>query len=159
MMAAVAQFSFVPEAETRELAGDLRELFSDLDANLPAEQRVYSGECHPALDVVETQSAVEIIVDVAGVPAPALRVLFRGDTLIVAGEKAPAGTAAEPTFHLVEREFGRFARAVRLTGAFDLQRARASLVAGELTIVLPRRADRRGQAHTIPVTLAADPRP
>jgi len=159
MMAAVAQFSFVPEAETRELAGDLRDLFSDLDSTLSAEQRVYSGECHPALDVVETQSAVEIIVDVAGVPAQALRVLFRGDTLIVAGEKAPTGTAAEPTFHLVEREFGRFARAVRLTGAFDLQRARASLVAGELTIVLPRRADRRGQAHTIPVTLAADHRP
>jgi HSP20 family protein len=159
MMAAVAQFSFVPEAETRELAGDLRDLFSDLNATLPAEQRVYSGECHPALDVVETQSAVEIIVDVVGVPAQALRVLFRGDTLIVAGEKAPAGTAAEPTFHLVEREFGRFARAVRLTGAFDLQRARASLVAGELTIVLPRRADRRGQAHTIPVTPAADHRP
>jgi HSP20 family protein len=159
MMAAVAQFSFVPEAETRELAGDLQDLFSDLEATLPIEQRVYSGECHPALDVVETQSGVEIVVDVAGVPAAALRVLFRGDTLVVAGEKAPAPATAEPTFHLVEREFGRFARAVRLTGAFDLQRARASLVAGELTIVLPRRADRRDQAHTIPVTSAADRRP
>jgi HSP20 family protein len=157
MMAAVAHFSFVPEAETRELASDLRDLFAELAA--PLEQRVYSGECHPALDVVETPSGVEIIVDVAGVPAPALRVLFRGDTLIIAGEKAPAAAAAEPTFHLVEREFGRFARAVRLTGAFDVQRAHASLAAGELTIVLPRLADRRGRAHTIPVTSPADRRP
>ena len=38
MMAAVAQFSFViPPAETRDLAGDLRELFSDLEASLPPE--------------------------------------------------------------------------------------------------------------------------
>ena len=69
MMAAVAQFSFVPPAETRELAGDLRDLFADLDATLLPEQRVYSGECHPALDVLETQTGVEVIVDVAGVPA------------------------------------------------------------------------------------------
>jgi len=52
----------------------------------------------------------------------------------------------------VEREFGRFARAVRLTGAFDVGQARASLSAGELTIVLPRLAERRGQAHAIPIT-------
>src|SRR5262245_6746089 len=151
MMPAVAQFSFVPLAETRELAGDLRELFADLAATLPAEQRVYSGECQPALDVLETQTAVEVVVDVAGVPAQALRILFRGDTLLIAGEKAPGPMTAEPTFHLVEREFGRFARAVRLTGAFDLSRAEASLVSGELTIVLPRLAERRGQSHVIPI--------
>jgi HSP20 family protein len=152
MMAAVAQFSFViPPAETRELAGDLRDLFSDLDATLPPDQRVYSGECQPALDVLETQAAVEVIVDVAGVPAHAIRIMFRGDTLVVAGEKAPGPATAAPTFHLVEREFGRFARAVRLTGAFDVSRARASLRGGELTIVLPRIAERRGQPHIIPL--------
>ena len=159
MMAAVAQFSFVPGGETRELAGDLQDLFADLDASLPFDQRVYSGECRPALDVVETQSGVEVLVDVAGVRAEAIRVLFRGDTLIIAGEKAPAAATAGPTYHLVEREFGRFARAVRLTGAFDVEHARASLDAGELTIVLPRLADRRGQAHAIPVTTGADLQP
>ena len=94
--------------------------------------------------MVETQSAVEIIVDVAGVPAQALRVLFRGDTLIVAGEKAPAAATAEPTFHLVEREFGRFARAVRLTGAFDLP-ART-------------RVTRRGRADDRPAATRGPPR-
>jgi HSP20 family protein len=165
MMAAVAQFSFViPPAETRDLADDLRQLFADLDATLPPEHRVYSGECHPALDVLETQGSVEVIVDVAGVPPQGIRILFRGDTLVIAGEKAPGppssragGESGEPTFHLVEREFGRFARAVRLTGAFDISRARAALAGGELTIVLPRIAERRGQPHLIP--LSTDGRP
>lgn len=158
MMAAVPQFSFVPLPETRELADDLRDLLADLDAALPADHRIYSGECHPPLDVVETQSAVEVIIDVAGVPAEALRVLFRTDTLLIAGEKAPVAAASEPTFHLVEREFGRFARAVRLTGAFDLSRAQASLNAGELTIVLPRIDERRGRPRGIPVTTTTDRR-
>jgi HSP20 family protein len=168
--AAVAQFSFVPSAETRELAGDLRDLFADLDATLPNDQRVYSGECQPALDVLETETSVEVIVDVAGVRAHALRILFRGDTLLIAGEKAPGPpspggsgatgtTNTEPTFHLVEREFGRFARAVRLNGAFDLARAQASLTSGELTIVLPRLVERRGKSHAISITSAADRRP
>jgi HSP20 family protein len=159
MMAAVAQFSFVPSAETRELAGDLQDLFADLAATLPSDQRVYSGECQPALDVLETQTSVEVIVDVAGVPAEALRILFRGETLLIAGEKAPGPLTADPTFHLVEREFGRFARAVRLTGAFDVARAQASLSSGELTIVLPRLVERRGTSHVIAITSGADRRP
>jgi HSP20 family protein len=162
MMAAVAQFSFVPSVETRELAGDLRELFAELDATLPADQRVYSGECRPALDVLETQAAVHVVVDVAGVSPEAIRILFRGDTLLVAGEKAPGsprGFGEEATFHLVEREFGRFARAVRLNGAFDLSRAQASIAGGELTIVLPRLAERRGASHLIAISSPRDRRP
>jgi len=148
----VAQFSFIPSGEARELADDVRELFEDLAAHLPHDQRANSGECHPTLDVLETDEAVEVIVDVSGIPPAALRVLFRAGVLLIAGEKAPPRAAENHTFHLVEREFGRFARAVRLTGAFDIGTARASIDDGELTIVLPKRVDRRGQSHRIPVT-------
>jgi HSP20 family protein len=147
----VLEFSFLPTGESRELVDDLRQVFADLDASLGPERRAHSGEYHPALDVVETSDAVEIVVDVAGVPPEAVRILFRGDVLVVAGEKAPPPTASEPNFHLLERGFGRFARAVRLSGAFEIGQAKARLVDGELTIVLPRRSDRRGSAQSIPV--------
>ena len=80
----------------------------------------------------------------------AFRETFR--SLLVAGEKAPPRASDDQTFHLVEREFGRFARAVRLNGAFDVPRARASVDDGELTIVLPKLVERRDQSHHIPVT-------
>jgi HSP20 family protein len=147
----VAQFSFIPSGEASELADDLRELFEELASALPPHQRAASGECRPTLDVLETDTAIEVIVDMAGIPLNAIRVLFRGDVLLIAGEKAPSVSAAARTFHLVEREFGRFARAVRLNGAFDLQGARETLDAGELTILLPKLSDRRGRAHRIPV--------
>jgi HSP20 family protein len=152
----MAQFSFLPSGEPTDLAEDIRDLFEDLSRSLEGSLRAYSGECHPSLDVVETDSAVEIVVDVAGIPAEALRVLFRAGVLIVAGEKAPPPSGAQQTFHLVEREFGRFARAVRLNGAFDLSKSAATLRDGELTIVLPKLEDRRGSAHAIRIVTGRD---
>jgi HSP20 family protein len=153
----LAQFSFLPTGESHELTEDIRELFEELATSLQHEHRAYSGECHPTLDVLESDQAVEVIVDVSGITPAALRVLFRGGVLIVAGEKAQGSAAADQTFHLVEREFGRFARAVRLTGAFDVKRATATVRDGELTIVLPKLGDRRGQAHRITVSPAESP--
>ncbi len=146
------EFPLVPSSEATELADDIRQLFDDIARTLPRDRRVLSGECHPAVDVRETDDVVEVTVDVAGVPDEAIRILFRSGVLVVAGEKAPSRTGAAQTFHLVEREFGRFARAVRLTGAFNVGTARATLRDGELQVILPKRVDRRGSAHRIAVT-------
>jgi HSP20 family protein len=151
----MAQFTFIPSGDAPELGDDIRRLFDDLAASLPREQRAWSGECHPPLDVIETDDAVEVVIDVCGIPPQAIRVLFRDDVLVVAGEKAPPPANPDQAFHLVEREFGRFARAVRLKGAFDVSAGRADIAAGELTILLPKRADRRGRAHVIRVDRTA----
>jgi HSP20 family protein len=148
----VTQFSFIPTSESAELADDIRELFQDLASTLRHDLRAYSGECHPSLDVVETDTAMEVVLDVSGVPKEALRILIREGVLIIAGEKAPPLSKGEQTFHLVEREFGRFARAVRLSGAYDIGKSHATLADGELTVVLPKMADRRGRAHLIPIS-------
>jgi HSP20 family protein len=148
----VAQFSFLPTGESRELASDIQALFDDLVRSLPTEHRAYSGECRPPLDVLETDAAVEVTVDLSGVAPQAVRVLFRSGVLIVAGEKAPMPSAPHHSFHLVERDFGRFARVVRLTGAFDVPAATASLREGTLTVTLPKREERRDRAHRVDVT-------
>jgi len=146
------EFPLVPSSEATELADDIRQLFDDIARTLPRERRALSGECHPAVDVRETDDVVEVTVDVAGVPTEAIRILFRGGVLVVAGEKAATRVAAAQTFHLVEREFGRFARAVRLAGAFNVATAHATLRDGELRVVLPKLVDRRGSAHRIAIT-------
>lgn len=147
----MAQFTFIAPSEAPEISGDIRDLLDEVAATLPHEQRAYSGESHPALDVLETDEAVEISMDIPGVPKDAVRVLFRAGLVIIAGEKAPPPVGEGQAYHLVEREFGRFARAVRLSGAFDLSRTRATLRDGELTIILPKQPERRGQAHLIPI--------
>jgi HSP20 family protein len=147
----MASFSLLPSVEVSELREDVRDIFEELAATLQAEQRAVTGECHPALDVFETDETVEIVMDASGISRDAIRVLFRSGVVLIAGEKAPPVARDPQTFHLVEREFGRFARAVRVSGALDVPAGRASIVEGELTIVLPKRADRRGRAHRIEI--------
>jgi HSP20 family protein len=143
----MAQSSPLQPGDATDLAEDVRLLFEELSHAAVA----YAGDCHPSLDVRETEETVEVTIDVAGVPAHAIRILFRSGILIIAGIKTPSPALESPVFHLVEREFGRFARAVRLSGAFNVVHARAALRDGELTITFPKQDERRGQAHRISV--------
>jgi len=111
-----------------------------------------AAECSPPLDVVETTKGLEICVDLPGVAASSVEIVFSENVLIVAGEKLPAACEhMDAGFHIAERAFGRFARAVEVEGAFDAGRAAATLTHGQLRIVLPRIEERRGTRVRIPV--------
>jgi HSP20 family protein len=111
-----------------------------------------TGQCSPPFDIFETDDAVEFVMDVPGVDATSIRIAASGLTLLVAGEKRPRRTVGDSSFHLVERGYGRFARAARLSTACDTARARATLSHGELRVSLPKIKDRRGRAKPIPIT-------
>jgi len=91
------------------------------------------------VDVVESDGAFEVVVDLPGVTARDVRVLIKGARCSSPREGAvrPARPASA-TFHLVERGFGRFARAIPLAGATDASRATARFEDGELRIVIRR---------------------
>lgn len=150
-MPPVAQFSFIQPSEWGDLADDIRQLFDELAQHRDGTASAIPGTCRPLVDVFETDEAIELVLDAAGVPSRSLRVLFRQGVVVVAGEKIAQSTSASLTYHLVERDFGRFARVVRVNGAFDLHRATATLRAGELTVLLPKRDERRGQSLRVPI--------
>ena len=82
--------------------------------------------------------------------------LLKNGVLVVVGEKCSpyAGGHPDASFHLVERGFGRFARAVRLDGAFDGGQTSALVSGGELRVVVPKIDERRGQEILVPVATA-----
>ena len=71
--------------------------------------------------------------------------------MLVVGAKVAPEAAPTARFHLAERAYGRFARAVRLAGAIDAKRAKAVVAAGQLRVIVPRIEDRRGQFVAVPV--------
>lgn len=136
--------------ERRDLGEEARRLFDRLEREHAGGA---AGECLPPIDVVETASTVEVVMDVPGVAAEDVEIVFGRGVLVIGGRKQPPGCEhGDAAFHLAERAFGGFARAVRLSGAFDAGRASATLAAGELRIVLPRIEERRGRERRIPVT-------
>jgi HSP20 family protein len=135
-----------------ELADDVRRLFREIEGGLATGCPRPAGECAPELDALESDDAYEIRVDLAGVSSASLRVLLKCGALIIAGEKLPGETApAGARFHLIERSFGRFARVVRLKSAIDGARATAKLVNGELRVIVPKIAERRGRELSISI--------
>jgi HSP20 family protein len=129
--------------ERRELPAELLRL---LDAQ-PA-----AAECTPPLDIIETDAGLEAVLDVPGVPASSIEIVFSQHVLLVAGQKVPAACEhRDAAFHIAERSFGRFARAISVDGAYDAGRATATLADGELRVFLPRLAERRGAQIRIPI--------
>jgi len=146
--------SVLHSAELGDLTEDVRRLLQELGA-APGGRTTAAGDCVPPLDVIESDESVEILMDVPGVPASSLRVIIKGSVVLIAGQKWVVGPGpGTGGYHLVERGSGRFARAVRVSGAFEGSRVRAVVTAGELRITLPKLADRRGSGLVVPVESA-----
>jgi len=143
-----------------DLSEDVHRLLDDLARGRQDRRHVVTGECMPLVDVFETETTVEIVLDLPGMSPGAIRVLFKAGVLLIVGEKErPDLTKRGPaSFHLVERDFGRFARAVRIKSAIDGAKVSARLANGELRVVLPRIAERRGEGRIIPIESSSSPR-
>jgi HSP20 family protein len=140
--------AIVLPSEAGEFTDEVRRIFVELGRT---SGEALTGECSPAVDVYETDSAVEIRMDLPDVDLDVVRVIAKGQTVLIAGEKAPRRGRGDSSFHLVERGYGRFARVIRLTSACDTGKARATLLNGELRVTLPRIAEQRGRTLRIPV--------
>jgi HSP20 family protein len=140
------------QPETSEFREDVRRIFQELEQT--SGEPGLTGAYTPALDIFDSDSTVEVVLDLPGVAPASVRVVARGQTVLVAGEKAPRRVRGESSFHLVERGYGRFARAIRLASPCDASRATAVLTGGELRISIPKVDDRRGRSIPIAVTSA-----
>jgi HSP20 family protein len=136
-------------SEIGDFADDVRQVFRELGRAFGSES--LAGECTPLIDVYETDDTLEITIDLPGVDPAAVRVIAKGDSLLIAGEKAARRARPDSSFHLVERGYGRFARVVRLGRACDTSSARATLRHGELRVSVTKIADQRGRAISISV--------
>lgn len=139
----------VVPSEIGDFADEVQRVFLELGRAFGADS--LAGECAPSVDVYETDEAIEVVVDLPGVDVHAVRILSKGGSVLIAGDKAPRRVRGESSFHLVERGYGRFARVVRLGRACDSAVARATYRDGELQITFPKIAERRGRTIPIPI--------
>ena len=143
-------------SEVAEFGEEIRQIFLAIGRTFGADS--LTGQCSPALDVYERDDAMEIVADLPGVDPAFVRVVAKGDAILIVGEKAARRARPESSFHLVEREFGRFARAVRLGYPCDTSAARAHFADGELHVSVPKIAERRGRAIAIAIDVPQLPR-
>lgn len=93
----------------------------------------------PALDMVETDDAVVVTMDVPGFDPEKIEVSIQDDVLEVKGEIREEKSEENAVAHRRERRYAAFRRAVRLPAPVSADKVDAQAKHGVLTIKLPKR--------------------
>ncbi len=110
------------------------------------------GEWQPSIDIVETPSAVLILVEVPGLQAADLRIEVRATRVLIAGTKSTSlPEAGRLKFLCFERGHGRFSREIHLFSPVNTHQGKARLADGLLTLEFPKIADKRQEARVLPI--------
>ena len=109
----------------------------------------FAGRLAPLADVSETDTTLEVSLDLPGMNPDDVEIRLSGNTLNIRGEKKEQHEGKGRTFHRLERRRGAFARSIALPCAVQEDEAAAEYKDGVLTIVLPKREE--AKSHRIKV--------
>ena len=110
------------------------------------------GALVPAMDLCESDEAVTIRMELAGVAAESIEVSLTSTQLRVSGRKKKSAPRGRVVHLCSERSYGYFSRTVALRWPVSVREAVAETRHGLLTIRLPKLKERRGAEYKIKVT-------
>ena len=109
----------------------------------------------PAMNIAETEGAIEATLEIPGVDEKDIKVRVEGDRLIVSGEKTMESKREEKDWHVTERRFGSFYRTVVLPFEPAADAIAAHYDKGVLHLTIQKPAAKVTAAKTIPVMAGA----
>jgi len=121
----------------------------------PIANRDGFGVATPAIDVRETDKALEVSAELPGLSDRDVELEISGDTLILRGEKTDEHKEERKGVFVSERAYGSFYRAVPLPPGIDTERAEANFDNGVLTVTLPKTDEAQQQVKRIEVKQAS----
>ena len=90
------------------------------------------------LDVAENENEFVLHAQLPGVKPEEVQITVHGDTVLIRGETKAEEDRKGQTWHVRERRFGAFQRAVSLNAPIDADKAKADFENGVLTLTLPK---------------------
>jgi HSP20 family protein len=108
-----------------------------------------SGEAKS--DVVETDKAIEVSIELPGMEMKDIEVTVNDDMLTVKGEKKIERQEEKKGYYLWERSYGAIYRTIPLPPGVDGEKAQASFKNGVLTIKLPQTPEAQAKVKRIEV--------
>lgn len=122
------------------LQRDVNRIFEDfwkrLDQPFGAFGRWDTGG--PRMDVTETESAIEVSVELPGIDQKDVDVSLTNSALTIKGEKKSEQEESKKGYHLLERSYGSFYRSIPLPSGVDEDKVAAQFKNGVLTVTLPK---------------------
>jgi HSP20 family protein len=91
-----------------------------------------------ALDVFESDDDVTVHASIPGVKLEDIDIFVTGETLTIKGEMGEEKKEKTGNYHLRERRYGAFQRAINLPTMVNADEAQATFEHGVLTLTLPK---------------------
>lgn len=104
----------------------------------PFWRRELSWSAAPAVDIVEKDSAYEVIAELPGMDEKAIDVTFANGTLTIKGKKQEEKEETKKGYYVHERHFGSFERCFRVPEEVNGEKIEANFKGGVLTVILPK---------------------
>jgi HSP20 family protein len=101
-------------------------------------------------EVEETDSEIVVRVEAPGMEKKDCEITIDGNMLYLRGEKRFERATRDSTYHVMERAYGIFERAIPLPQDVDSDKAEATYTSGVLTIRLPKSGS--GKGRVVPVS-------
>jgi HSP20 family protein len=111
----------------------------------------FLGTRTPSIDVSETEKEFEVGVELPGLDEKDIDVRVSDDVLMISGEKRSERDEKRKNYHLSERVYGSFYRAIPLPSGVDADNIQARFSKGVLTVILPKAPDALERTRKIEV--------
>ncbi|PTX53829.1 heat shock protein Hsp20 [Litoreibacter ponti] len=140
------------------LQKEMNRLLDQFKSNFPMldddARSVFAGPSFPAIDMVETDDALEISAEVPGVKEDDLDVTVSGETLVLKGEKSADHEEQEDSYHLIERRYGSFRRHIPLGFAPEDGAVKADFADGILKLTIAKPSNAKAAVQKIEIKKA-----
>jgi HSP20 family protein len=133
------------------LRRQIDDLSSSFGREWPLSTQIGAGA--PAVNVAETDKAIEISAELPGVDEKDIKVQIEGQQVIVSGEKKREHEVKEKNWHVIERSYGSFRRAVTLPFEPSQESVSANFDKGVLRIEIAKPASIKPAVKTVEIKI------
>ena len=128
-----------------DLEGFFNKLFEDSHGGLLSQ----SGMISPPLDITETDTTLQVRMDLPGIDAKEIDVQVSGNQLTIAGERKEEKVTKNELVHRIERRLGYFSRSFALPCPVQEDKIEANYQDGVLHVTLPKTEE--AKSRRVPV--------
>src|SRR5580698_5455342 len=126
-------------------------LFEDAVTRLMSEPRT-GRPWSPAVDIVETQDALQLKADLPDVKLEDIDVRVENQTLTLSGKRRFEEEEKVKGYHRIERSYGDFVRSFTIPQTVDTEKVAADYKNGVLTVSLPKKDAAKPRQVKVEVT-------
>lgn len=130
---------------------DVESMFDDIARRYSFKPLKDRDIFNPSVDIAETAGAIDITAELPGCDAKDVDISVTGRTLRIRGEKKAETEKQEKDWHVTERSFGSFERAIPLGFDVEACKVEASFEKGVLKVHVPKPAAAQAETKKIAI--------